>query len=221
MSKYLLSDKHIEVKLQSPSSYWSIRIPYDTATISIPTVPAWIDITDADDELFIVFTPTVAGEYGAYDFGAFMMYVNVTASIFTVIDSCCTGEPINIGWYNRLGAFQSFNFNHRRTYGIEGGSASTFLNDLTIKYNDVNDVYQAVDVDADMYNRKQIDYVATLRYSIQAFIYNSVTDAWDIPILIDRGSFIKYDRYGVNEQQFPFAFKFRFIYADKILVQTQ
>ena len=44
--KYKLTDKYITVEIQSPSSYWVTVIPYDTATISIPTLPAWITATD-------------------------------------------------------------------------------------------------------------------------------------------------------------------------------
>ncbi len=223
MSKFTLSDKYVAIELESPVSYWSTTIPYDTETISIPSVPAWITITNdtVAKVLQIDMSPTAAGSYGAYDFTAFNLYITVTASFFSTIDACCTGEYFNIGWYNRLGGWQNWSFNCKRVYQIDGSSAKTFTDDLTIKYNDVNDVYQAVEVLSDMLNRNHLDYVATLSYSIQAFLYNTTTLAFDIPILIDRQSVSKYDRYGLTHQQFPFPFTFRFIYAKRMLVQNQ
>ena len=225
MSKYLLTDKYVSIQLETPTGYWVTTIPYDTETISIPTVPAWISIVNdtVSKILTITFTPTAAGSYGAYDFTAFDLYVSVVAntSFYTTIDACCTGEPLNIAWLNRLGGWQNFNFNFKRSYEIRGGQAKTFVNDLTTKYADVNDVYNAIDVDAEMLNRNQINYVSTLLYSVQAFLYNSDTAAFDIPILIDRQSFTKYDRYGITQMQFPFPFQFSFIFAKKLLIQTQ
>lgn len=211
------------MELTSPTGFWVTVIPYDTETISIPSVPAWIAIVNdtGDKTLTITFTPTAAGSFGAYAFTAFNLYVVVTASFYLSQSNCCTGEPMNIAWLNRLGGWQNFSFNCSRTYEIDGASAKTFVNDLTIKYSDINDVYDAVAVDADLANRTEINLVATLKYAVQAFLYNTDTLEWDIPILIDRDSFPKYDRYGLKQMQFPFNFTFRFIYATKLLIQTQ
>ena len=221
--KYKLTDKYITVELQSPASAWTTVIPYDTATISVPTVPAWITVTNdtTNKILTLEFDPSSTGSF-SYDFGAFMVYVEVisTANFFTEIESCCT-DSLNITWLNRLGGWQNWNFACKRMFQIEGSAAKTFVNDITVKYSDINDVFQAVEVMADVFNRKQLDYIATLSYSIQAFLYNSDTQEFDIPILIDRKSFTKYDKYGLNQQQFPFPFTFRFIYAKKLLIQTQ
>lgn len=223
MSKFLLTDKYIAIELESPVSYWGTTIPYDTETISIPSVPAWITITNdaVAKVLTIEFAPTVAGSYGAYSFTAFNLYVEVTAQFFQTIDACCTGDYFNIGWFNRLGGWQNWTFDCKRIYQIDGSDAKTFVNDLTIKYNDVNDVYQAVEVVSDMLNRKHLDWIATLGYSIQAFLYNPTTTLFDIPILIDRKSVSKYDKGGLGEQMFPFPYSFRFIYSKKLLVQSQ
>lgn len=221
--KYKLTDKYITVEIQSPSSYWVTVIPYDTATISIPTLPAWITATDdgTNKILTLEFEPTVASET-SYDFGDFTVYVSVvsTTTMFPSIEACCT-DSLNIGWFNRLGGWQNWNFACKRMYQIEGENSKTFVNDITLKYSDINDVFQAVEVMADVFNRKQLDYISTLSYSIQAYLFNSATSEFDIPILIDRKSVTKYDKYGLGEKQFPFPFQFRFIYAKKLLIQTQ
>lgn len=221
--KYKLTDKYITVEIQSPSSYWVTVIPYDTATISIPTLPAWITATDdgTNKILTLEFEPTVASET-SYDFDAFTVYVSVvsTTTMFPSIEACCT-DSLNIGWFNRLGGWQNWNFACKRMYQIEGENSKTFVNDITLKYSDINDVFQAVEVMADVFNRKQLDYISTLSYSIQAYLFNSATSEFDIPILIDRKSVTKYDKYGLGEKQFPFPFQFRFIYAKKLLIQTQ
>lgn len=201
------------------TSAWGTN-PDGTSTYTIkPTVPSWITISDntTDNIITFTFTSPTTGEYGAYDFKAFSLYITVVAAQYIEIPSCCTGN-LNIAWLNRLGGWQNWNFLKKRTFTVDVGTGTTFeTSDNIMYYSGIAGVYEGEEVVADVFSKDWYDVLATLKYSIQAFAYNEDTLAFDIPIILDLESFSKYSNNGGNK--ITFSFKFR--YAEKLLVQIQ
>jgi len=64
----------------------------------------------------------------------------------------------------------------------------------------------------------ELDLLARMRTSIQAYLYNEDTLAFDIPIIIDASSF---ETYGNRQRQPERTASFNFRVATKQALQTQ
>lgn len=220
-----LTDKHFYL-LKTATGSITHYIYYGDNTIDMtpsPALPAWIvatDETDAEgrDRIKLVFSPATAGSFGPYDFGDLNVYVTVVALRFTELDACCDSDTLNIAWFNRLSGWQNWDFRRKRTFEINSqGDAKVFTNDLTKYFSQLPDKYSGELVSANLTRQQYVDITSTMKYSIQAYVYNTVTSAYDIPIMIDQDSFPKY----FDRQRAFINFSFRFIYSERINVQTQ
>lgn len=186
-------------------------------------LPGWIVVTDETDaegrdRLKLVFSTTTAGTFGPYDFGDLNVTVEVVALRFTELAGCCDDQTLNIAWFNRIGGWQSWQFRRKRTFEITSqGDAKVFTNDLTKYYSELPDKYSGELVSANLNSQQYVDVCAAMKYSLQAYVYNDDTDAFDIPILIDQESFPKY----FDRQKLFIPFSFRFIYSERLNIQTQ
>lgn len=217
----LPATKRLQAKSGSTQSFY---IYYGDNSITIPSAPTGVTFTDdnpTDDWLRIQVNGSTASD-STSDFVAFSLVIDVVplASSVVEIPTCCDENAISICWLNQIGGWQSWTFRRVRTYSIEVGdiSAQTFVSGLTKKYASIGDVYEGESVSFQVTSKAQIDALATLKYSIQAFVYNSETEEFDIPILLNRESFNKYSN-GLRDKVFDFSFKF--IYAEKLSIQTQ
>lgn len=190
---------------------WSDAIYYDTATVTIGALPAWITGTLdlANTVMNLEFDPdgVTAGTY-TYDMGDFNIVVTVKAACSTDLPACCT-DAVQVRWLNREGGWQNMYFDRVRKYEIRAGGAQTFKNDLTVKYSSMGSVFEGERLKIDVLTKAQYDYLIGLKYSIQAFIG---TD----PILIDQESFPKYER-----STRIYEIGFSFIYAKEKSIQGQ
>lgn len=217
----LPATKRLQVKSGSTQTFY---IYYGDNSITIPSPPTGVTFTDNNpsaDWLRIQVNGSTASD-STNDFVTFSLVIDVVALASSVeeVTTCCDTETIQICWLNQIGGWQSWAFRRKRAFTIEIGdkAAQTFVSGLTKKYASIGDVYEGEIVTFDSTSKSQINQLSTLKYSIQAFAYNSDTEEFDIPILIDRESFTKYTN-GLRDKVFPFSFKF--IYAEKLSIQTQ
>jgi len=79
-------------------------------------------------------------------------------------------------------------------------------------------VYEGEIVEFEIIDRNHIDTISKMLYSVQVFAWNDVTDEFDVPVLIDRQSFNKYSN---SPREKVVKMSFKFIYANKLAIQTQ
>jgi hypothetical protein len=213
--------KRLQVKSGSTQTFF---IYYGDNSITIPAAPTGVTFTDntpSADWLRIQVNGSTASD-STSNFVAFSLVIDVVALASSVVEipTCCDENSLSICWLNQIGGWQSWTFRRVRTFSLEVGdkSAQTFISGLTKKYASIGDVYEGESVSFEVTSKAQIDTLATLKYSIQAFVYNSDTEEFDIPVLINRESFSKYSN-ALRDKVFTFSFKF--IYAEKLSIQTQ
>lgn len=131
-----------------------------------------------------------------------------------VFENCCTNQT-NIVWLNREGGFQNYIFSGVKTIEVSGGDAKTFKRNGIIKYYQRENIYDGKIVTTSNIPRNHVDYLDSLRHSIQAWEWNQA-DSTFREILIDIEDYVKY-----TTRQKLFDVAIRFIYADEILIQTQ
>jgi len=140
--------------------------------------------------------------------------------LVTPTDICCV-DACNIAWYDREGGWLNYIFSGVKTYKVRIGKDGSFIEvgdegALTQKNNEIKGVYDAKICSTRDAPQTHIDELDSLRYSIQAFLYNTATSTWDIPILLDKKNFTKYK----SRDKF-FEVKIQYILAEEILIQTQ
>ncbi len=142
----------------------------------------------------------------------------ITINATGVIDReiCCNDKIFNVAWMDSLG-WRNYIFTGVRTYKVEAGNNKTYKNSLReLKYSERTDVYNAELVTSGFVEQYDVDYTASLKYSVQAFLWNAATEKFDTPILIKPESFNKY-----KDKQKLFEISFEFIYATEKLIQSQ
>lgn len=207
----------MDVTLQNKYFYlpvtttWTAAIFFDTATINIASLPAWITgiVDGANGLLYLEFDTTgvSAGTY-TYNLTAFSIVVTVRPVASEEMPACCT-DAVEVKWLNREGGWQNMLFAHVKDNEIRQSGAQTYINDLTVKYSSKGRIYDGARLAVDVFNQSQYDYLIGIKSSIQAFIDGE-------PILIDQESFPTY-----SKDTRIFEFSFNFIYAKEKLYQTQ
>lgn len=142
--------------------------------------------------------------------------LNVLVDRYNVFQNCCGDR--NIVWLNIYGGWQNYIFTGIKTFQIEGGKDNQFkTSGYVAKYSEISGVYDGELLTTGDIPKSHVDILDGLKAkSIQAFLFNEDTQAWDIPILIDRGSYTKYK----SRDKF-FEVRVKFIYAEEVLIQSQ
>lgn len=197
------------------------RLDMEGGSGSVPTLPSWVTayVSGASDLIVITIdNPSTAGIYGPYDFGAFDVEIVVNENCFESVDPCCDGLERNIAFLNRWGGWQNWIFDGVTTFETQHrGNEKTFArSDNVVRYHDTGDVFDGEIVTTRDIGRNHVDLIVEMAMSIQAYLYNSNTGAFDIPILIERQSFTKYE----TRTNF-FTINIRFIYATRKNYQIQ
>jgi hypothetical protein len=186
-------------------------------------LPEWVTLTYSGLYVngFIINPPTE----GSYSFTfetegeetiEYEVEINISNCNQVAYDNCCDNQ-CNIAWLNLQGGWQNYIFTGIKTFEVDQDSGNTFkILNKTIKWSERKEVYNAVVCTTGSIPKAHVDYLDSLRYSIQAFLYNSTTNAFDIPILIDSDSFVKY-----TSRQKLFDVSIRFLKAKEIQVQRQ
>lgn len=145
--------------------------------------------------------------------GAASITVIVVDSLFEEIDNCCSDENANIVWLNRQGGRGNFIFTQRKDFNVEIGKKSTYLTNDIKRYSEIKNVHNGFKVYSTGLTLNQIDFLDTLRYSIQCWQYiNGVF----IPLILDIGSFEKY-----NTKENMYEISMNFLYAERLNIQRQ
>jgi hypothetical protein len=186
-------------------------------------LPEWVTLTYSGEYVngFIINPPTE----GSYSFTfetegeetiEYEVEINISNCNQIAYDNCCDNQ-CNIAWLNLQGGWQNYIFTGIKTFEVDQDNGNTFKTlNKTIKWSERKEVYNAVVCTTGSIPKAHVDYLDSLRYSIQAFLYNSATNAFDIPILIDSDSFVKY-----TSRQKLFDVSIRFLKAKEIQVQRQ
>jgi hypothetical protein len=186
------------------------------------TLPAWItnNTINSRTQTWDITAPSVntyyyyGNVYLRNEFkGSATITLQVVESLFEEIDNCCSDENINIVWLNRQGGRGNFIFTQRRDYKVNIGDKKTYITKDIKRYSEINKVYNAVTVYATGLSLNQIDFLDTLRYSIQAWVF--VNEIF-IPIILDVESF---DKYNTKENMYDISITFN--YAEQLNIQRQ
>ena len=146
----------------------------------------------------------------------YTVVINVNNCLTDFYDNCCDNQ-CNIVWLNRQGGWQNYIFTGIKTFEVQQDNGNTFkTSNKTIKWSERREVYEATICTTGSIPKAHVDYLDTLQYSVQAYLFNPTTNAFDIPILVDSDSFTKY-----TSRQKIFDVSIRFLKAKEIQVQTQ
>lgn len=188
--------------------------------------PAWfIENTDVNGySTFFEITAPLNGTYtyqvevwnaATKTFLEFATLTVIAQETFNNITNCCSDENTNIVWFNRQGGWQNYIFTQRFDNAVEVGKATTFINNGVIKYADRGRVYNSKTVYVTGLTKTEIDYLDTLRYSIQAYEFNQSLETFT-PILLDSANFNKY-----NSKENMYEFSLTYKYATQLDIQKQ
>jgi hypothetical protein len=145
--------------------------------------------------------------------------INVSIYPTLQIRSICKANSLNFAFINRSGGWSSYAIECKYIKGSSGGTQSTFLTaDNVLKASSLDNVFETYTLNADLLTTFELDLLQKLRTSIQCYLYNDDSLAFDIPILIDKGSF---QLYGNRQRQTDRSASFSFTIATKEIVQTQ
>lgn len=211
----------------------SVVVDGDRIYLTIDTCPNGSDVDyspddyDSDDYLTAGFNELV----GCYEF----TFSDDDGELFTLsiciypiqqpAQSVCPDDAFNIAWVNRQGGWSSYAFasdrgdKSKKIRGYDVGSSTDFKQSGELKKSSVEDVYQTAVVMFSNKNQRDLEFIASLRKSIQAYLFNDQTQAWDIPIFIDVESFptysVPFNQAADGNGQFTFR------YSDEIRIQRQ
>ena len=182
-------------------------------------VPSFAAIVPFGDVFGLVILGNVIGAYSfTFDVGeeTFLVEINVSTCITDFYDNCCDNQ-CNIAWINPQGGWQNYIFTGIKTFEVQQDNGNTFkTSNKTIKWIERKEVYEATICTTGSIPKAHVDYLDTLQYSVQAYLFNPTTNDFDIPILVDSDSFTKY-----TSRQKLFDVSIRFLKAKEIQVQTQ
>lgn len=210
-----------------------------------PALPSWLQATAVGNNIELIINPCTAGvgdylsaDYSPLDYltsgqvnsvtGCYSFDFNLSGLLFTLnicvtpvseLITVCPADALNFAWLNQRGGFSSFAVECRYTKGRDFGGDNTVVDsNRNLKRVSFDDVYDGYEVRGGVLSKNQIDLLASLRSSIQAFLYNTATAAFDIPIVLDRQNF---STYGNRFNQAETRFSFRFRVSKQVAIQTQ
>jgi len=210
-----------------------------------PALPSWITATADGDSIDLVINPCSAGvgdylaaDYNPIDYltsgvvnsvtGCFSFVFDSGGALFTLgicvtpiseIVNVCSADVLNFAWLNQRGGFSSFAVEAKYVNGREFGGDSTVVDAAgRLKRVNFRDVYDVTEVSGGVLSKVQLDMLSSLRSSIQVYLYNRSTEAFDIPVVFDRSSF---QTYGNRFNQSETRFSFRYRKAQQVNIQTQ
>jgi hypothetical protein len=234
----LVSGQKTTIQIVKTSGTWG--------TMTIDPTAAWVTIDSVvGDTVTITFNANtvINGDYASVDYdgddyltdtlnslaGCYEFDLLEDASIVGTIEVCvypaaqiksiCTENTLNFAFVNRQGGWNSLALECKFIKGVDIGGQQTFLSSSNIlKRTELKDVYESYSLTADVLSKFDLDMISALRTSIQAYLYNDDSQAFDIPIILDSTSF---ETYGNRQRQPDRSASFSFRVATKEVVQTQ
>lgn len=202
-----------------PSASDTVQLSIDTG---LNTEGGDYDPDDYDEEDYLISGVNLI--VGCYEFefsdGVTPLFT-LRICIFPIQSStevCESETNFNIAWINREGGWSSYIFEGRKSYGVDIGKVTTYKKSRELKRASVEDVYHTVEVALFNKSIQEMDFITSLRYSIQAFLWSDLTQQWSIPIILDKGGFNTYTR---PFKQIELEEQFTFKYAEEVVIQSQ
>jgi hypothetical protein len=198
--------------------------PSDTVKLSIDTGQGGTGDYDGDDydgDDYLTGGPnSIVGCYTFEFFDDVTLLFTLQICIFPIqkSDEIKCDDVLNISWVNREGGWSSYIFEGKRLYGKDMGEEKTFKSSGVLKRSSMENVYDAIEVNIFNKSIKDMQFIASLRQSIQAYLWSDSTLQWSIPIKLDKASFPIYE---VPFKQIEVAQKMKFILAEEIVIQSQ
>lgn len=142
--------------------------------------------------------------------------INVQSCVDLYTPSCCD-NVYNISWLTPEGGWANYFFIGKATKGVEQGKGLDYIDaNNVLRWGEVKEVYDTIIVGTGHIPQSHVDFTKSLRYAIQAYLYDSSTGTWSIPIVVNRDSFTLYKR---GDKFFEWTLEFK--YAAEIIVQSQ
>lgn len=143
--------------------------------------------------------------------------INCAASSVQNVNDC-EKSPIQVVWKNRAGGWNNYWFIQDKQYSVDQSEGKTYITkDDEKKWTTRGDIYDAVTVEQKQIPKSHVDFVRSLRDSIQAYVATDITNpATFVPIMLEEESF---NLYSISDEFFGVTFKFT--YAKKRKVQLQ
>lgn len=211
-----------------------------------PVLPDWITATAEGNNIKLIINPCTGGvadylsaDYNPVDYlttgqlnsvtGCFSFVFSLGGDTLFTLNICvvpvselvdvCKDDVLNIAFLNQVGGYSSFALESKFIKGRVFGSDQTIVtSSQELKRIEYKDVYDTFTLSGGVLSKDQLDLLQSMRTSIQAFLFNDDTQAWDIPIVIDRGSFTTHgNRFNQSETRFSFGFRI----SQQVRVQTQ
>ena len=211
-----------------------------------PSLPDWISATAEGNNIKLIINPCTGGvadylqdDYNPVDYltsgqlnsvtGCFSFVFSLGGDTLFTLNICvvpvselvdvCKADVLNFAWLNELGGYSSFAIESKYVQGREFGNDQTVVtNTRQLKRIEFKDVYDTFQLSGGVLSKNQLDLLQSLRSSIQAYLYNDNSQAFDIPIVINRSSFTTYgNRFNQSEIRFSFSFRI----AQQVRIQTQ
>jgi hypothetical protein len=216
----------LQVDPALPSWITLVSSPSDTVRLSIDTGESTeggdYDGEDYDDEDYLQGGANAV--VGCYEFefsdGVTPLFT-LHICIFPIQsgNEVCDGDTsFNIAWANREGGWSSYVFEGRKIYGVDIGVVKTYKKGRELKRSSVEEVYETAEVILSNKSERDLNFIKSLRTSPQAYLYNTLTLQWDIPIILDKENIELYSKpYRQAEQEDSFKFR----YAEEVVIQSQ
>lgn len=212
-----------------------------------PALPDWITLLpSAADTVKLTIDTGVEVEGGDYEFDDYSSDDYLTGGVNAIVgchefefsdgvtplftlricifplqtsnELCVSTDNFNIAWVNREGGWSSYVFEGRKVYGMDIGTVKTYKRGRELKRASVEEVYNTAEVTIANKSIQDLEFIKSLRQSIQAYLWSDQTQGWTIPIILDKENFEIYTKpFRQIEQEGSFTFK----YAEEIVIQTQ
>lgn len=197
----------------------------ETYYYEFTNVPSWFTYDEFGSPFY--FTPQVTS--GTFIIGVTQKLLSDgstvdTGTITITVTDCvteytptCCDNVYNIAWLTPEGGWANYLFIGKATKGLDQDKGTDFKDSNNVlKWSEVQNVYDTIIVGTGHIPQTHVDFTKSLRYAIQAYLYDSSTGTWSIPIVINRDNFTLYRR---GDKFFEWTLEFK--YALEITVQTQ
>lgn len=211
-----------------------------------PELPSFITAEFIGDTVKIILNPCTGGvadylaeDYNAVDYltsgqlnsvtGCFSFEFKLSGTTYMTLNVCvvpvselvevCPEDTLNFAFLNERGGFSSFAIECKFLEGREFGNEQTVVTSTReLKRIEYRNVYDTFNLTGGVITKNQLNFLQALRSSIQVYLFNNDTQAFDIPIVINRSNFTTFgNRFNQSEVRFNFGFKI----SQQVRIQTQ
>lgn len=154
-----------------------------------------------------------------FEFGIEVISISFCISPISEIINVCDKNILNFAFLNSSGGYNSIALECTYINGRSFGNETLTKNSTgLLKRSEVIDVYDTLNITASVLTKRMLDLLKALRSSIHVLLYNDATEAFDIPVVIDKNSI---QTYGNKFKQANTTVSFTLRKAQELFIQTQ